>query len=435
MIDVRLVRDDFEATAAALARRGVDRSVLEEVRDLDEQRRALIARGDELRAGQRQLGRRVGGARDADERQALIAETRALSDELAGLDPRRQEVERRLDTALAHIPNLGHPDAPEGFKESDAVEVGQFGTRAAFDFPHRDHVEIGEALGLIDIPRAVRLSGSRFAYLTGEAVMLEFALVRWVMDRMIAHGFTPVAPPVLVRPQALYGTAFLPTGEDQLYKVVGGGEREDDDGADELYLVGTSEVPLAALHMDEILAAEELPRRYVGFSTCFRREAGTYGKDTRGIFRVHQFDKVELFSFVHPERSEEEHAFLRDLEVGVFTDLGLHGRVVDIAVGDLGASAARKYDVEVWLPGQEAYRELTSASNCTDYQARRLRARYRTEDGGTAPLHTLNGTAVAVGRTLIALLETHQRADGTVAVPAPLAAYLGTDRITGGVRT
>jgi seryl-tRNA synthetase len=255
----------------------------------------------------------------------------------------------------------------------------------------------------------------------GTAVLLEFALVRWGLDRLAEHGFLPVVPPVLTREEALYGTAFLPNGGDQLYHM----ERED------LYLVGTSEVPLAGLHMDEILEADALPLRYAGFSTCFRREAGTYGKDTRGIFRVHQFDKLEMFSFVLPETSEEEHARLRDIEVESFRQLGLHGRVVDIPVGDLGDSATRKYDCEVWLPGQQAYRELTSTSNCTDYQARRLRCRYRTPEGDTAMVHTLNGTMVAVGRTLIALLENHQRADGSVAVPEVLQPHLGTDVIAG----
>jgi len=426
MIDVRLVREDFDATAKALARRGLDRAALEEVRRLDEQRRALISAGDELRARQRALGKQVGAARDPGERQELIDRTRAVSAELAELEPAQQGAERALDDALARLPNLGSPDAPDGFTDEDAVEVARFGEVPSFDFPVRDHLELGEALGLIDVPRGVRLSGSRFAYLMGSAVLLELALVRWTLDRAVAHGFTPVSPPVLVRPPALFGTGFLPGSEDQLYRVDGRGGGDEGD-ADDLYLVGTSEVALAGLHLDEILAGEELPRRYVGFSTCFRREAGTYGKDTRGVFRVHQFDKVELFSFVHPEASEQEHRLLLDLEVSLYRDLGLHGRVVDIAVGDLGASAARKYDIEVWLPGQQAYRELTSASNCTDYQARRLRCRYRTPDGSVAPVHTLNGTAVAVGRTLIALLENHQRPDGTVVVPEPLAPYLGTD--------
>jgi seryl-tRNA synthetase len=239
------------------------------------------------------------------------------------------------------------------------------------------------------------------------------------MDLLSDRGFLPVIPPVLTREEALYGTAFLPTGADQLYRIE----------ADDLYLVGTSEVPLAGLHMDEILTADELPARYAGFSTCFRREAGTYGKDTRGIFRVHQFDKVEMFSFVHPDESWDEHERLRDTQVDILSALGLHGRIVDIAVGDLGASAARKYDLEVWLPGQQAYRELTSASNCTDYQARRLRCRYRVSEGETAFVHTLNGTAIAVGRTLIALLETHQRADGTVAIPDVLQPWFGSDHL------
>ncbi len=418
MIDVRALRDDFDAVAAALGRRGVDTAALREVVDLDGRRRALLAEGDELRAAQRRLGREVGAA-SADDRPGLIAETKRISARLAELGPAADDVGRRLEIALATLPNVPHPDAPDGDREQDAVEVATFGTKPAFDFAGRDHVELGEALGLIDIPRAVKVSGSRFAYLLRDAVLLELALVRYALDVLTARGFTPVVPPVLTRAEALFGTAFLPAGEEQLYRV------PDDD----LYLVGTSEVPLAGLHMDEILAVEDLPLRYAGFSTCFRREAGTYGKDTRGIFRVHQFDKVEMFSFVAPATSQDEHERLRDIQTEILTSLGLHGRVVDIAVGDLGASAARKYDLEVWLPGQQAYRELTSASNCTDYQARRLRCRYRVGEGETRPVHTLNGTAVAVGRTLIALLETHQRADGSVAVPEPLQPWLGADHL------
>ncbi len=418
MIDVRLLRENFAAVSAALGRRDVDARQLKALLALDEQRRALITEGDELRARQRQLGRAVGAA-PKDEKAALIAETKAVSARLAELEPAQADVQLQIDAQLAVIPNLPHPEAPDGHTDDDAVEVATFGARRDFDFDIRDHVELGEPLGLIDIPRAVKVSGSRFTYLKGQAVLLELALVRYAMDKLASRGFEPVIPPVLTRQEALFGTAFLPTGEDQLYRI----ESED------LYLVGTSEVPLAGLHMDEILAAEDLPVRYAGFSTCFRREAGTYGKDTRGIFRVHQFDKVEMFSFVHPDESEAEHERLRAAQVDILTDLGLHGRVVDIAVGDLGSSAARKYDLEVWLPGQRAYRELTSASNCTDYQARRLRCRYRVAEGETAPLHTLNGTAIAVGRTLIALLETHQRPDGTVAVPEPLQPWFGNDHI------
>ncbi|HVL99318.1 MAG TPA: serine--tRNA ligase, partial [Egibacteraceae bacterium] len=281
----------------------------------------------------------------------------------------------------------------------------------------RDHLELAGAQ--IDMKRGARLSGSRFAYLRGDLVMLEMALVQWALAKLRGKGFEPVIPPVLVREHALYGTGMLPDTEQQIYHVP----------SDELYLAGTSEVALASLHASEILDAAELPLRYAGFSPCFRREAGAAGKDTRGIFRVHQFDKVEMFSFVDPGASEEEHARLRDLQIDLLAGLGLHGRVVDIPVGDLGDAAARKYDIEVWLPGQEAYRELTSASNCTDYQARRLRCRYRVADKETALVHTLNGTAVAVGRTIIALLETHQRADGTVAVPEALRSHLGADVI------
>ena len=420
MIDIRRVRDDFDGTAQALRRRGVSDRQLEEIRALDERRRALIAEGDNLRAEQREGSRRIGAA-TPEERDELIAAVKAVSARLDDLEPQQAAAQRALDEALAVVPNLPHPEAPDGVDDSDAVELFRFGEPPTFDFPVSDHVELGEALGIIDIPRGVRVSGSRFAYLMGTAVLLEFALVRWGLDRLAERGFLPVVPPVLTREEALYGTAFLPNGADQLYHM----ERDD------MYLVGTSEVPLAGLHMDEILDADALPLRYAGFSTCFRREAGTYGKDTRGIFRVHQFDKLEMFSFVLPEESEDEHARLRDIEVDTFRQLGLHGRVVDIPVGDLGDSAARKYDCEVWLPGQEAYRELTSTSNCTDYQARRPRCRYRTAEGGTAMVHTLNGTMVAVGRTLIALLENHQRDDGTVAVPEVLQPYLGTDLLTG----
>ncbi|MDQ3709441.1 MAG: serine--tRNA ligase [Actinomycetota bacterium] len=417
MIDIRLLREDFGEVASALGRRGVTPDTLHEIVQLDEQRRALIAEGDELRSQQRRLGREVGAAAPGD-KPALIARVQQVSTRLAELEPEQEAVQQRLDEAMVSLPNLPHPQVPDGATESDAVEVSRFGQRPTFDFGVRDHVEIGEALGIIDIPRGVKVAGSRNAYLLGQAVLLEFALVRYAVDQLVARGFTPVLPPVLSRAEPLFGTGFLPESAEQLYEIP----------KDELYLVGTSEVPLAGLHMGEILDAGSLPLRYTAFSTNFRREAGTYGKDTRGIFRLHQFDKVEMFSLTGPQASWDEHEWLRDIEVELVTSLGLHGRVVDIAVGDLGASAARKYDLEVWLPGQDAYRELTSCSNCTDYQARRLRCRYRTDEGGTELVHTLNGTAVT-GRTIIAVLENHQRADGTVAVPEVLQPYLGAEVI------
>jgi seryl-tRNA synthetase len=305
---------------------------------------------------------------------------------------------------LAALPNLPDADAPA--EDTVLREVGESG-RAG-----RDHLEL--AGPRIDMETAARVSGSRFAYLKGDLVMLEFALVRYALEVARERGFEPVVPPVLVREPALYGTGFLPDTEQQIYTL------PDDD----LYLIGTSEVPLASLHAGDILEEEGLPVRYAGFSTCFRREAGAAGKDTRGIFRVHQFDKVELFAFVRPEDSPEEHERLLAIEEGIMQDLGVPYRVVNIAAHDLGASAAKKYDLEAWLPGQERFRELTSCSNTTDYQARRLAVRYRPEGGGRpAAVHTLNGTAVAVGRTIIALLENGQRDDGSVALPEVLAQY------------
>ncbi|HUH07614.1 MAG TPA: serine--tRNA ligase [Egibacteraceae bacterium] len=419
MIDIRLARDDPEALASVLARRGVSRDVVDRLHHLDAQRRALITTADELRARQRQLGREVGAASSPQEREQLIAEVKEVSSKLEELQPAEAAVGDQLEQLLAVIPNLPHPDAPDGDSDEDAVEVDRFGKMPEFDFPARDHLEIGESRGMIDVARAAKVSGSRFAYLLRDAVLLELALIRYALDRATAAGFVPVIPPVLTRAEALFGTGFLPDSEDLLYEVP----------RDELYLSGTSEVALAGMHMDEILAAEDLPVRYAGLSTCFRREAGAYGKDTRGIFRVHQFDKVEMFSFVAPDQSEAEHQRLRDIQVDILAGLGLHGRVVDIAAGDLGASAARKFDIEVWLPGQGAYRELTSASNCTDYQARRLKCRYRADEGETVMVHTLNGTACAVGRTMIAVFETHQRADGTVAVPGVLQPYFGSEEM------
>jgi len=287
------------------------------------------------------------------------------------------------------------------------------GERPEFGFEARDHVDIGEALGIIDLERAARVSGARFAYLLGGGVVVQFALVRYCLDRLAAKGFVPVVPPVLVREEAMYGTGFLPTDEAQIYVT-----RDDD-----LYLVGTSEVALAGLHQGEVLDPSSLPRRYVGYSTCFRREAGAYGKDTRGIFRVHQFDKVEMFSFTEADASWDEHEFLLSCEEELIRGLELPYRVANVCTGELGASAAKKYDVEVWLPGQGRYRELTSCSNTTDYQARRLGVRVRYPDGNR-PAHTLNGTACAIGRTLIALLENHQGEDGSVALPEALHPYV-----------
>ncbi len=384
----------------ALARRGPDAAAaVDRVLELDRRWREIRTALEELQAEQNRASRGRKGPPTPEEREqlaALAARGRELSDSETAV-----RVER--DTALASLPNLPALDAPD--EDTEIRTVGEAGATG------RDHLEL--AGPRIDMERGARLSGSRFAYLRGDLVMLEFALVRYALETLRAHGFEPVVPPVLVRERALYGTGFLPDTEQQIYTL------PDDD----LYLVGTSEVALASLHDDEILAGEDLPLRYAGFSTCFRREAGAAGKDTRGIFRVHQFDKVEMFSFVQPDQGPAEHERLLAIEESILSELAIPYRVVAIAVDDLGASAAKKYDCEAWLPGQGRYRELTSTSNTTDYQARRLGIRFRPGEGRPEHVHTLNGTAVAVGRTIIALLENGQRDDGSVALPDVLVGY------------
>jgi seryl-tRNA synthetase len=331
--------------------------------------------------------------------------------ELKELEPQLAELQETRDQALALLPNLPDPDAPDGLTEEEAVTLREVGDPPKFDFEPLDHLELGQRHGWIEMEAAAKASGARFAYLLGDLVMLEFALVRCAMELLREEGFIPAVPPVLVRDHALYGTGMFPGEREMIYEVP----------RDELFLVGTSEVSLASLHADQIMEASELPKRYAGFSTCFRREAGAAGKDTRGIFRVHQFDKVEMFSFVEPEASREEHERILAIQERILTALEIPYRVVDIPTGDLGAPAARKFDCEAWIPSQERYRELTSCSNTTDYQARRLSSRYRPAQGESPrPVHTLNGTAVAVGRTLIALLENRQREDGTVEIPPVL---------------
>jgi seryl-tRNA synthetase len=352
-------------------------------------------------------------------RQDMLDQLRSVSQELKGLEAELAGVNDELQAVASRLPNLPHESVPEGESDEDNAEISRWGEPSSFDFPVRDHVALGEGLGLIDIERGVRTSGARFYYLIGPAVRLEFALAQYAMDFTADKGFTPVVPPVLVREEAMFWTGFFPTDESQIYAT-----RDDD-----LYLVGTSEVPLAAMHADEILDPGGLPRRYLGFSTCFRREAGTYGKDTRGIFRVHQFDKLEMYSFVMPEDSWEEHERLLAWEEAWVRSLEIPYRVVNVCTGDLGAPAAKKYDIEAWFPGQGGYREITSCSNTTDYQARRLRCRVRTPDGNR-PVHTLNGTLCAVARTLIALLENGQRSDGSVELPEVLGRYLPDRRLS-----
>jgi seryl-tRNA synthetase len=420
MLDLKLIRSDPERVRQALARRGAADGV-DELLALDARRRELLPRVEGAQAERKALSKRIGEAKqaggDAAEEMAAVAE---LKEAIEGGKAELETVEADLERVAATLPNLPDPDAPDGMTEEDAVVVREAGERPRFGFEPRDHLEIGTELGLIEMEAAARLSGSRFAYLKGDLVLLELALVRYALDVVRSEGHEPVVPPVLVREEALYGTGFLPGERDQIYEVP----------KDELFLVGTSEVSLAALHADQILEAGRLPLRYAGFSTCFRREAGAAGRDTRGIFRVHQFDKVEMFSFVEPSESAAEHERLLTIEERILSELEIPYRVVNVAAGDLGAPAAKKYDCEAWIPSQERYRELTSCSNTTDYQARRLSCRYRAADNEPPQVaHTLNGTAVAVGRTMIALIENRQDEDGGFSLPKILYAYGAPERI------
>jgi seryl-tRNA synthetase len=412
VLDVRAIREDPDSFRNALARRGAAEAI-DDIIALDERRRSLTAEVESLRAEQNRASKQIGRAQ-GDERRALIDEVAKVSGRLKEIEPELETADAELAAVLARTPNVPHETAADGMTEEDAVEVRRRGEPRTFDFEPRDHVQLGELLGVLDTERGARTSGSRFVYLLGDLVMVQFALAQHALAVVVGRGFTPVIPPVLVREEAMFGTGFLPTEAVNLYVT-----REDD-----LYLVGTSEVPLAALRMGEIIDEADLPLRFAGYSTCFRREAGSYGKDLGGMFRVHQFDKVEMFSFTTPETSWDEHEVLVSIEEEILANLELPYRVMNIAVGDLGGPAAKKYDLEGWLPGQHRYRELTSCSNCTDYQARRLQTRVRRADGRIEPLHTLNGTATAMSRTLIAILENHQRADGSVGLPKALYPYL-----------
>jgi seryl-tRNA synthetase len=416
MLDLKRIREDPDGVRAALSLRGEGVAAgLDRVIELDGRRRGLLPRLEGLRAEQNEANERIRSATEAGEREREIEAMRAVAVRAKELEAELGVVEAQLQEALAPLPNLPEPTAAPGPED---LLVRESGAVPELGFEARDHLELAGAM--IDMDRAAALSGSRFAYLKGDLVMLELALVRWVLEKVREEGFEPVIPPVLVRERALFGTGFLPDTEQQIYALP----------EDELFLVGTSEVALASLHDGEIIDAERLPLRYAGFSPCFRREAGAAGRDTRGIFRVHQFDKVEMFSFVEPDESAAEHERILAIEEQILTELGLPYRVVNIAVGDLGNSAAKKYDCEAWLPSQGRYRELTSCSNTTDYQARRLNIRVR-RDRRTRTLHTLNGTAVAVGRTLVALLENGQREDGSVDLPGCLQPFGAPARLHG----
>jgi seryl-tRNA synthetase len=420
MLDLKAIRSDPERVKAALARRGAAVQV-DELLALDARRRQLLPEVENAQAERKTLSKQIGERKqEGEDAEDLIAAVASLKERAESAKAELEEVEAKLGELVPQLPNIPDPDAPDGMTEEDAVVVREVGEPTEFDFEPRDHLEIGTKLGLIEMEKAAELSGSRFAYLKGDLVLLELALVRFAVELVRGQGHEPTVPPVLVREEALEGTGMFPGDRDQIYEIP----------RDELFLTGTSEVALAGLHANEILDAAELPRRYCAFSTCFRREAGAAGRDTRGIFRVHQFDKVEMFSFVEPATSADEHERLLAIEERILGELELPYRVVNVAVGDLGAPAAKKYDCEAWIPSQGRYRELTSCSNTTDYQARRLGARYRPGEGASPQaLHTLNGTVCAIGRTIIALIENRQESDGSFTLPNSLHRYGAPDKI------
>ncbi|MFD4631672.1 serine--tRNA ligase [Streptomyces sp. NPDC058284] len=419
MIDLRLLREDPDRVRASQRARGEDVALVDALLSADERRRSSGLRFDELRSEQKALGKLIPKAAP-EEKQELLKKAGELSAAVKAANTAQDEADEETKRLLGQLGNLVHPDVPVGGEE-DFVVLDTIGTPrdfAAEGFEPKDHLELGELLGAIDVERGAKVSGSRFYYLTGIGALLELALVNAAIAQATEAGFIPMLTPSLVRPRAMEGTGFLGQAAENVYHL----EKDD------YYLVGTSEVALAAYHMDEIIDADKLPLRYAGFSPCYRREAGTYGKDTRGIFRVHQFDKVEMFSYVDPADAENEHKRLLEWEKQWLTGLGLPFQVIDVATGDLGASASRKYDCEAWIPTQGKYRELTSASNCDGFQARRLSIRMRDSRDGKKvlqPLATLNGTLCAVPRTIVAILENHQQADGSVVVPEVLRPYLG----------
>ncbi len=415
MIDIKLLRDNPDVVRASQKGRGESVELVDQILIADEKRRAALSEFESLRQEQNVLSKSVGAAK-GDEKTALLASAKELADKVKAADAKRAEVEEEAKKLTLQLSNLLDPEAPIG-GEADFVTLEHVGSPRDFTqegFEPRDHVELGKLLGAIDTERGAKVAGSRSYYLTGVGALLEFALVNYAIQSAVKNGFSPVIPPVLVNPAAMEGTGFLGQAAENVYRI----EKDD------VYLVGTSEVPLAAMHMDEILPADKLPIRYAGYSSCFRREAGTYGKDTRGIIRVHQFDKVEMFSFCKPEDAKEEHKRLLQWEKDFLTAMDIPFRVIDVASGDLGSSAVRKFDIEAWIPTQNAYREVTSTSNCTEFQARRLNIRFKDGDG-TKAIATLNGTLVAIPRMIVAILENHQNADGTVNVPPALQPFLG----------
>jgi seryl-tRNA synthetase len=416
MLDPNLLKENIEILEKNINRRGLDVD-LDNLIKLNEERKSARFDAEQKRSEQKEMGKQIANS-SKEEKEELLKQASALSDEVKSLFEIVEKKDQDFFDLWIKLPNLISETSPDGKTDADNKEIKQVGTINDISSP-KSHIEIGEELGLIDVQKAAEVSGSRFSYLFGDLVKIEFSLVSWALNKLSDKGFTPTVPPVLVRENALYGTGFFPDDAEQVYEIPN----------DELFLVGTSEVPLAALHSNEIVDIDNLPLRYAGFSTCFRREAGTYGKDTSGIFRVHQFDKVEMFSFCNPENSLDEHEFILSVEEELLQELEIPYRVVDVCAGDLGASASKKYDIEAWIPSQNTYREVTSCSNTTDFQARRLNIRTKDNDS-TKTIHTLNGTAIAVGRILIALIENNQTEDGEVEFSDNVANILGVKKLS-----
>ena len=415
MLDPALLKNDLETLKLNISRRNLNVDI-DFLINLNEERKKLRFEAEQKRSEQKEIGKEIATADDKS-KENLLSQASNISNEVKSLFEKVDQKDEEFFNNWVKIPNIISETSPDGKSDSDNLEIKKIGNIKEMNNP-RDHLEIASKLNLIDVEKASEVSGSRFAYLFGDLVKIEFNLVSWALNKLSDKGFTPTVPPVLVRENALYGTGFFPDDAEQVYEIPN----------DDLFLVGTSEVPLAALHTNEILNIKNLPLRYAGFSTCFRREAGTYGKDTTGIFRVHQFDKVEMFSFCDPVKSKEEHEFILSVEEELLQALEIPYRVVDVCAGDLGASAAKKFDIEAWIPSQNTYREVTSCSNTTDYQARRLNIRAK-DDGSTSVLHTLNGTAIAVGRILIALIENNQNTDGSVVFSDKVAEIIGVEQL------
>jgi len=415
MIDIKLIRENPELVKSSQRGRGEDESIVDRLIEIDNLRREAISAFETLRAEQNLLSKSVGAAK-GDEKNALLEKAKGLAAQVKEADAKRAEIEAQTVEVAKQLSNLLDPEAPIG-GEADFKVLEHVGTPRNFDFQPKDHVELGKLLGAIDTERGAKVAGARSYYLTGSGALLELALVNYAIAQATKAGFIPVIPPVLVNPPAMEGTGFLGQAAENVYHIE----------KDEVYLVGTSEVPLAAYHMDEILDPNKLPLRYAGYSSCFRREAGTYGKDTRGIIRVHQFEKVEMFIFCKPEDAKAEHARLLQWEKDFLNAMEIPYRVIDVASGDLGSSAVRKFDCEAWVPTQDAYREVTSTSNCTEFQSRRLNIRMKAESG-TSAVATLNGTLVAIPRMIVAILENHQNADGSVNIPKALQPYIGAEK-------